>query len=120
MQSVSEEQRMKQDIEEHGEEDSGVYRGLKWSMKRPYSTYWCGYVDFDTSNLPDTHIDGLDSVAHGGLTADCGFDCAHHNDYAPFPGFNGRVCCGIYRDHDYVLKCIHKMIDYILDVHKRD
>lgn len=112
-----EHERMLADIAEHGKEQTGEHRGIKWDMKRPYGTYWCGYVDhscIDDSKFTDDDCDELERLSHGGLTSGVGFDCAHYNDYHPSGLFRNNNRC-TYRDYDYVLGKICGMIDYIVD-----
>lgn len=108
--------KMMKDIKKHGDEQRGTFKNIKWYMRRPYSTYWCGYVRYE-GKLTDTQSDELEHISHGGLTSGIGFDCAHWGDYAPHKithidklWENGR-----YRDYDYVYDKICKMIDYIVD-----
>lgn len=89
---------------------TGVYRGINWRTRRPYGTYLCGYVDTECG---DVMYAKLDKIAHGGLTAEIGFDCAHAGDYMGGP--LKHFLEGVYRDHDYVVGILQKMIDAILD-----
>jgi len=114
---------MMTDILEHGLECKGEYKGVSWSMRRPYKTYWCGYVEYETDTLPqqyeltDEDIESLEGLSHGGLTSGIGFDCAHAGDYAPMEG--GMVSSlfrgGMFRTHSYVYGRITDMIDYIVE-----
>lgn len=89
--------------------EKGEYRGIKWLMRRPHHTNLCGYVLYDGP----VDEEKLDEIAHGGLTAKLGFDCAHVTDYVPFSRFDQSR--GIYRNRHYVLEILKKMIDCILD-----
>jgi len=105
---------MLEDIAKHPG-TTGVYRGIKWKTRRPSGTYLCGYV-LDQDNLTAEVVDKLDGIAHGGLTHEIGFDCAHYNDYAPFSIEYEDMCArGVYKTHDYVVSLLHEMIDAILD-----
>jgi len=103
---------MLEDIELHGYGDMGIYRGIKWEIKRSDYTYLCGYVV-----LPDSDsklLDYLEQFTHGGWTFAndtaglYGFDCAHAGD---FRGGFFHMEGDVYRDWDYVFDCIKKIID---------
>ena len=117
-----------EDIRENGNYKTDVYKGVKWEIKRhPNNNYLCGYVCYDDENydgyvrLSNEKMEELEGIAHGGLTADLGFDCdcAHYMDYycgnyedieeiKLFPQKS------LYRDCDYVLGVLERMIDCIL------
>ena len=112
--------RQMKDIEKWPETDEGEYLGFRWHMRRPYKTYWCGYVDTSSADVEDfldvdcnngNNHDILDSIAHGGLTGVykgmIGFDCSHYHDFwIDEDGRVGKLALNegtVYRDHDYVL-----------------
>lgn len=104
-----EEEAMRQDIQQYGMQQEGIYKDVSWSMKRPYGTYWCGYVTSEINTTKDM-LDKLEAIAHGGLTARLGFDCSHCHDYPTSGHFNKTAK---FRDYNYVLGNIKEMIDYI-------
>lgn len=114
--SHPEHQRMVRDIEAHGSLVEGTYRNVPYLMKRPHDTFWCGYVEEcnATREISDQKLEALEDIAHGGLTAHLGFDCAHSGDYAPLR-IRRSLPWGTYRDYDYVLANLKAMIDCILD-----
>ena len=104
---------MLEDIEKHKYHETGFYRNIKWAINRHTEMkHLCGYV-LDNDHISDETIEKLDSIAHGGLTARLGFECAHYGDYISFDG--DPLWRGCYRNYDYVLGIIHKMIDCILE-----
>jgi len=109
--------RMKADLERHPDNEIGQYRGYNYELKRPYGTYWCGYIRLrdDQPELTDTQIDHLDSIVHGGLTSGIGFDCAHYNDYyrSQYEDDVYMTENATYKDYDFVYNEITKMIDYL-------
>lgn len=113
-------QRMLKDIELHGLNNEGIYRDIRWETKRPYKTYLCGYLRIDDKDIKisDEKLNKIESVSHGGLTSGLGFDCAHAGDYFTM----SRQMVGFvfdkrdtYKDYDYVVNCLKKMIDAYLD-----
>ncbi|MHB1952718.1 MAG: hypothetical protein ACYCOU_03130 [Sulfobacillus sp.] len=103
-----EESKMLRDIDEHGNEIRGEFKGISYLLRRPYGTYWCGYLlPPEQVQLSDEAIAAIESSTHGGLTASLGFDCAHWNDYPTDP--NGK-----FRGYDYVMDVIQRMVDSLL------
>lgn len=109
----------------------GEYRGIKWETKRPYNTYLCGYIFPD--DVSDKMREKLDMIAPGGMTGGTsdggvGFDCAHAGDYSGIPsmlidvyeetGFIDKMRAsmvpGTYKDHDFVVAALKRMIDCVL------
>ena len=107
---------MQKDIKDHGMKNKGVYNRIKWAMKRPCNSYWCGYVYYE-GTLSNDQLEKLDELSHGGLTSGLGFDCAHWGDFAPFPDVPQGFLFGshklVFRTHDYVYDILKEMIDYI-------
>lgn len=103
-----EKKRWLEDKEQYGDEQEGEYKGIKWRMRRPHKTFWCGYVEYD-GHVSDKCMESLENIAHGGLTAHLGFDCYHAGD---FPC--EVMGMGVYRDYHYVRDTLHAMIDCIL------
>ena len=118
-----------QDKEEYGLEQTGEYKGIRWIAQRPYSTYWCGYIEVNN----EYDVINLDDVAHGTITGGCstnnptpgrcfiGFDCAHYNDYnPPLPEIKKLSIKllhkkdGVFKDFPFVLNIIKNMIDKYL------
>lgn len=97
---------MQYDISTYGNQRSGSYKGINWSMKRPYGNYWCGYIYPNDDDISDKDIKNLEEIAHGGLTMGYGFDCTHLGDYPMDKN-------GTFRTFEYVYKCITSMIDYL-------
>ena len=105
---------------------SGEYKGIKWRMKRPYDTYWCGYVDCHlTREFTDEEIEQLDDIAHGGLTCGIGVDCSHFDDYYfnPLTGYEfdlpknynrGNRMKATFKTYEYVYNNICQLIDAII------
>jgi len=120
-----EHQKMLADIKNHGINNDGVYRGIKWRTNRPYETYLCGYICLETNinDLEDVKLNNIERKSHKGLTSELGFDCAHAGDYftmsQQIPGSNYDKNA-TYKDHDYVVKCLHNMIDAYLDTDEND
>lgn len=112
---MNERQRMLLDRRVYGDSDEGTYRGIGWSMRRPNDMrHWCGYVHYaasDSDNFNEDTWEELEQIAHGGLTAGMGFDCAHGNDW--YVGVADNDERRTYKDHEYVLDCIKRMIDCI-------
>ena len=118
--------KMVEDIKKYGNEQKGEYKGVKWSAKRPYGTYWCAYV-VTGIDLSEEQVETLDGLAHCGLTSGLGFDCAHYNDYSynPVIEFNGNYPHipitdfinndeRVYRSFEYVTEKLFGMIDFIV------
>jgi hypothetical protein len=110
-------QRMLADAKIHAKNTKGTYREIEWEIDRPYGTHLCGYLHIDDEISKDT-LDKMEQYSHGGFTSDLGFDCAHAGDYFCMhplvPGFN-ITGTDTYKDYDYVLGCLMKMIDAYLD-----
>lgn len=96
--------KMKKDIRKYGNVQSGMYKNIKWLMKRPYNTYWCGYVEYDNKLLQEDDYNTLDELSH------IGFNCTHYGDYNPILSLSNP---GKYRDYEYVLGKLKDMIDLI-------
>lgn len=120
---VTEYNRMLVDIKRHSNYKVGKYRDYIYKMKRPYGTYWCGYVDLTKeirNQITDDQLDCLEGIVHGGLSEELiEFNCAHVTDYysiywGPEPPRIGRKGC-TYKDHDFVLNHIKDIIDYLID-----
>lgn len=107
-------ERMLKDKEKYGDEQSGTYRGIDWSMKRRHNVFWCGYLHLPPDmKVSDEKYAKLDQIAHGGFTADFGFDCAHGKDLY---SINQLYCSDkmTYKDHDYVKQNLMDLIDCLL------
>jgi hypothetical protein len=107
-----EEKKMRVDIATYGNYDNGLYKNVSWEMRRfslsGHSEHWCGYVLYK-DNLTVYELELIEEKTHIELTAYIGFDCAHPGDYTVFN------TTGIYRDHAYVLNCLHEMIDVLIE-----
>lgn len=117
MTALSEQEKFEQDRKEFGDRQTGVYRGIRWLMRRPYHTYWCGYLKLPEEVSEDQERI-LDEASHGGLTGGIGeysygFDCAHGGDYVP--GVS-RTQQGAFRNFTYVCNKLHHMIDQFYSV----
>src|SRR4051812_24270520 len=112
---VAEHARMLNDIDQFGQEQTDRYRNIKWQIRRPDGKYLCGYVWL--SGATPKILDKLEEHTHYGWTfhndveGKYGFDCAHGGDYRN--GFMQQPT-DIYRDSEYVLGHIHKIIDAYL------
>lgn len=105
-------QRMLDDIDRHGYRGSGTYRGQRWEIRRNNGTFLCGYVWLP--NATDALLDKLEPLTHDGwsfrseVEEKYGFDCARLGDYPPpVPSAPDAI----YRDWNYVKRCIKKIID---------
>ncbi len=103
---ISQSIRMIQDLEKYPSPEEGVYKNVEYKMKRLHNSIWGGYVKVE--NVSDEMHEKMEELSHGGITGGCdgmiGFDCSHLGDYP--------LCAdGIYRDRNYVLAVIHRMID---------
>jgi hypothetical protein len=107
--------KMLADIKKYGSFQEGTYNGIKWSMKRPFNTNWCGYILYD-KELTDIEYNRLGEHTHRGLTFEYGFDCSHAGDYCPMD--HNLLENGIYRDYDFVLLKLYGMIDYLASLNK--
>jgi hypothetical protein len=103
---LRERDRFRADRALHGDHKSGLYRDIKWEIKRNQFGVLCGYVLIATQ-IPQEKLDQMERHTHGGFTAHLGFDCCHMGDWF------GHVP-GIYRDFDYVLERLHRIIDEYL------
>lgn len=97
----------------YGDNQKGEYKGIRWEANRnPDMGHWCGYF-YPENELTDEQWELIEGIAHGGLTASCGFDCAHWNDYT-------LSMCGDkdmqYRDFPYVKGVLIRIIDSIVKV----
>ena len=105
-------------------EYTGTYKGIKWIMKRPYNTYWCGYVHTPEDRvITKKEHKTLDGLAHGGLTGGpLGFDCSHYTDYhyKSEIGYEFTHQNATYKDYNYVYKTICRMIDFIVDADTKE
>lgn len=98
------------DRELYGDNQTGEYKGVRWEAKRNHNSgHWCGYF-FPNQDLTDEQTEIIDGIAHGGLTATCGFDCAHWNDYTVSMCGDGDMQ---YRDFPYVKSVLIRIIDSI-------
>lgn len=116
--------RMIADIIRYPNNKSGKYREYIYRMKRPFKSYWCGYIDLSREKceqITDEQISYLEEIVHGGLTGGLiGFDCAHFMDYHYLKAngklieFNYETHCN-YKDHNFVMNNIKQIIDYLID-----
>ena len=108
--------RMIEDRDNYGSNQSGIHRGIQWSMRKPYNSYWCGYVKFESSiTLSNEKIEEMERYAHGGFTSGIGFDCSHYDDFAPMYITELNKWFGLtegsFKDYHYVRNCLEKIID---------
>jgi len=101
---LEQEQRRQADIAEYGNEQEFTYKKIRCYMLRRYGKYWCGYLD---CGIVEDVFNRLNGVAHGGMTAHNGFDCAHLGDYPVDPD-------GEYRDYAYVRKVLEDLVDELV------
>ena len=111
-----------QDQKEFGDLQEGTHRGFTWKAKRhPFMKHWCGYFDSSLIITP-SQKNQVNLIAHGGLTAHHGFDCAHLDDYIPgdkelaeqMPGFPFGNRESTYKDFPFVKKVLCYIINYLL------
>lgn len=100
------------DRELFGDLQTGEYKGIRWEARRNHDMgHWCGYF-YPNNKLTPEQLEIIDYIAHGGLTANHGFDCAHWNDY-------NTTMCGNedmqYRDFPYVKGILVQIIDSITE-----
>lgn len=107
---------MEKDIKDHGSEKKGEYKNIKWSARRLYGTYWCGYIHY-TAPLSNKDIEILGQLSHGGLTDGLDFNCAHVGDFAPSRinsyYYSHILSNCVFRTFEYTKQKIYNMIDYI-------
>ena len=115
---------MLQDNEKWPPQQTGVYRGFGWEVKRDHLfSYYCGYID-----VPDRYSDvsartqrAVETVCHGGITfggfggGRIGFDCTHAYDYTANSIGDVRFVSKVFRTFPYVLSVIKRMIDAFID-----
>ena len=113
-----EKQRYLADLEKLGKNESttGSISGYRYAIFRTDLGNLCGYVEMTGSRSDVETIE-----CHGGVTYDydsdkhlfglsghfIGFDCAHASDWVPGIGF------GTYKDVDFVMEEIKKIIDQL-------
>lgn len=106
------------DIIQHGYNATGEYRNIKYSMKRQVFLHWCGYIitpDEELENLNENYSQIFEDNTYNGLTAHNGFDCAHIEDYSPFLFAIGCQKNKTYKDFNFALNIIKRMIDGIYE-----
>lgn len=116
-----EKQRYLADLEKLGKNESttGSISGYRYAIFRTDLGNLCGYVEMTGSRSDVETIE-----CHGGVTYDedsdshlfglsghfIGFDCAHSTDWIPYHSGFGLAT---YKDVDFVLKEIKKIIDQL-------
>lgn len=103
-------QAVQEDIQQYGDQQSGVYKGIRWLAQRKFNKYWCGYITRDDLKHITQEVENeMERCVHGGFTADLGFDCAHAGD---FIGFLWNIDDNAeFRRFPYVLQCLENAID---------
>jgi hypothetical protein len=112
-----EKQKMLGDILRYGQQQNGVYKGIKWEMKRPKKTYWCVYIN-DNKKLNENEIKNISNNYIGRENNKLIFEFNKIGDYHDYYEMNKEMIYDLaskYKDYEYVINIIYKLIDNMIE-----